>query len=152
MDSLENKILGIFEEFKVKRNGILLFQSLQGRTLKYTQKEQDKSSESIQSLINKGYLEKKNTGLVLASAGFDYLYSKITVEVTEEQIMDLFRRNSRKVSDILMPQHLMSSGFYEHPKHRENLEKALENLAKKSFIEITNKAYRLLQAGYDHIY
>lgn len=84
MDSLENKILGIFEEFKVTRNGILRFQSLQSRILKYTPKVQDKSSEAIQNLIDKGYLEKKNKGLVLTSSGFDYLYSKITVEVTEE--------------------------------------------------------------------
>ncbi len=152
MNGLEKKILQLFETYQVARNGILQFQSFQSKVLNFSRKEQDNLTEAIQFLTNKGYIEEVKQGFKLTSSGFDYLYSNITIEDTENEIMDVFYSKNMGVSHVLPKQALMGTKVSLHPKHKENLNEAIDNLLKKQFVEDANTGLRLLQAGYDHIY
>jgi predicted transcriptional regulator len=152
MDNLENKILRIFEDLKVARDGVLLDRSLLIKISKFPRKDQDKSSHAIQSLVDSGYLKQDDSGYFLTSLGFDLLYKHIDIEKTENEIMTCFVKKNLGLSEILLYQVLATSDVLSHPKHKENFDAALENLTNKAFVERTEPGLKLLKAGYDHIY
>lgn len=74
MDSIKQNILKVFYDFKVGKDEVLPFQSLQSRIMNWDRGQQDKADEAIQELIRDGYIKKSKRGYILLEKGYNYLY------------------------------------------------------------------------------
>jgi len=152
MDNLQQEILRIFGEFKTPVNGILNPQSLQSRIRNWDRRSQDNSVQALNELISNGYVGTKENWFTLTQRGYDFLNQDLSIEDTENIILDFLRNRNLGVGHVIMENWFINLTTKLERFHFDNFNKALQNIIAKGFIEVRNNGLFLTQEGYDKLY
>lgn len=152
MDNLQEQILRIFGEFKTSVNGILKPQSIESRVRNWDKRSQDNAPQALNDLISNGYVGTKDSWLTLTQKGYDYLNQGLSIEHTENIILDFLRKRNLGVGHVIMPSWFTSLTTQLERFHFDNFNVALNNIIKNGYIEARNNGLFLTQIGYDKLY
>jgi hypothetical protein len=90
------------------------------------------------------------------TAGYDTGGTFMNTEELAFALMELFKKNNCRVGDILMPQWILQFQTNLNPSEQGIFGSAIHHLESIDFIKIEGtpnmEQYRLLQAGYNHLY
>lgn len=150
----QNSKTGDIIPMRVLNNGIL-------RTL--NPKQQDEALNSINSLIDKGFISYEKGGvfecLKLAELGFTSLYKNSkSLNDIEMLILNAFEKQKSRANDILMFRNLNHSIFKNlNPKEKNLIEDAVNNLQEKGFVIYEDastgvECLRLTDLGFNNLY
>ena len=152
-----------FEKQNSKTGDILMMRNLNNgifRTL--NPKEQDEAENTINSLIDKGFITYEKSALEclrLTELGFNSLYKNSkSVDDIEKLILNAFEKQKARANHILMIRNLNHSVFQNlNPIEKSLIEDAINNLQTKGFVVYEDgssgvECLRLTDLGYDNLY
>ncbi|ADQ82989.1 hypothetical protein J5295_08840 [Riemerella anatipestifer] len=152
MENLQERILKIFSEFKTPVNGILMPQSIESRISKWDRRSQDEASNALNELISNGYVGTSGHWLTLTQKGYDFLNQGLSIEDTENVILEFLRKRNLGVGHVIMENWFISLQNQIERFHFDNFNVALNNILNKGYIEQRDNGIFLTQKGYDKLY
>ena len=152
MENLQERILKIFNEFKTPVDGILSPRSIESKISKWDKRSQDEAPDALNELISNGYVGTKDNWLTLTQRGYDYLNQGLSIEDTENVILDFLRQRKLSVGHVIMENWLTNLTTRLERFHFDNFNKALNNIFNKGYIEQRDNGMFLTQRGYDKLY
>jgi len=151
MTNTQEKILEVFKEHKVSRNGVLKPQSINIRS--WDRRSQDEFENEIKQLIEDEYIFIKDSWYVLTDKGCDYIYRNYSIETTKSLILEVFKKHKIGIDEIIMQNSFIKLQQSVDRFHFDNFTLAFQNLISDEYIEIAgNNCYKLTKLGYDNIY
>lgn len=160
---MEDLIMSQFEKQNSKIGDIVMVRNLNFGILKgLNPKQQEEAVNSINNLINKGYITYEKDSLEclrLTELGFQSLYknSKSTDDL-EKLILNAFEKQNSRANDILMMRNLNHTLFQKlNPIEKYLIEDAVNNLQDKGFVKYEDgssglECLRLTELGYENLY
>ncbi|MPS74240.1 MAG: hypothetical protein E2590_13990 [Chryseobacterium sp.] len=152
MDNLQQKLLQIFGEFRTPVDGVLKPQSLESRIKNWDRRSQDNAHQALNDLISNGYVGTKDSWFTLTQKGYDFLNQGLSIEDTENIIMEFLRKRNLGVGHAIMANWFTSLTTRLERFHFDNFNNALQNIINKGFIEERSNGLFFTQKGYDRVY
>lgn len=162
---MKDVIMSLFETRNSKAGNIVTMRELNNNLLqKLNPKEQEEAVNSINSLIESGFIiyENADSGIEcirLTDLGFKSLYKNSkSVSDIERLIFNEFKKFNSKIGNVLMIKNLNFSIFQDlNPVEKEFINDAINNLISKGYIQYEDasngpECLRLTELGYNNLY
>lgn len=151
MTDTQEKILGVFKERKIDKDGALMRQSLNMQS--WDRHSQDELPVAIKQLIDDEYISFNGFSYILREKGFEFIYEGPSLEATEELILNEFKKHEIAVDGSLMINSLAPlRNRAEKLLQLDKYTKAINNLLGKGLIKDGNNCFILTKNGHDRIY